>query len=141
MKIHPITTPAIIPAITTHPKFNTAFHQMNCPVATAINANRKIIKEVVSFNRLSPSSTDDMRFGIFTNFMISVTLTPSGGETIPPNKNPSANVNPGIKKLATSATESAVKKTTPNAKLPMTRLQRHSAFEEIVHAASYNNGG
>ncbi|MNR00545.1 hypothetical protein D3C85_1163190 [compost metagenome] len=43
--------------------------------------------------------------------------------------------------MATSATESADRKTTTKAKLVMIRRQRHISFHETVHAASYKRGG
>jgi len=84
---------------------------------------------------------EDILFGTFTNFNIAPALTASGGETMPPNKKPSAREKPGIIKLEPNATEIAVRKTTPNAKLPIIRRQRHNSFHDIDQAASYNNGG
>jgi len=60
-------------------------------------AKRKIIREEASFNKLSPSRMEDILFGTFTNFRMAPALTASGGETIPPNKNPRARENPGMK--------------------------------------------
>ncbi|MNL26149.1 hypothetical protein D3C87_1476610 [compost metagenome] len=80
-----------------HTKLPAASCQTNCPVAAAIIANRKMIKEEASFNKLSPSRIEANLFGTLTNFKIAPALTASGGETIPPNKKPKAKENPGIK--------------------------------------------
>src|SRR5688572_447899 len=138
---HPISKPTPTPPTTIQPKLSVASSQINCPVATATMAKRKIISDEASLSMPSPSSMDDMRLGTFTNFKIALALTASGGETIPPNKNPNANDIPGINVLATSATDSAVKNTTMNAKLVMMRRHLQSSFHEIANAASYNNGG
>lgn len=95
-----------------------------------------MISAEASLSKLSPYRMDDTRLGTLTNFRIAPVLTASGGETIPPNKNPKASEKPGIKALATNATDKAVKKTTTNAKLPMMRLHFHNSFPEIAHAAS-----
>ncbi|MNT29476.1 hypothetical protein D3C72_1652160 [compost metagenome] len=55
-----------------------------------------MIKEEASFNRLSPSKIAEVALGTFTNFIIAPVLTASGGDTMPPNRKPSASVNPGI---------------------------------------------
>ncbi len=93
----PIRIPIPAPPIHIHRKLRAASCQMNCPVATAIIAKRKIINDEASFSKLSPSRMEEYRFGIFTNFKIAPALTASGGETIPPNRKPSASENPGIK--------------------------------------------
>lgn len=68
-------------------------------------------------------------------------LTASGGDTIPPNKNPKANENPGIKELAKKATAVEVKNTTRKEKLPMILYHRFSPLNEIDQAASNKSGG
>ena len=78
-------------------KLFVASIQINCPVAAAIAANLKMIREEASFSKLSPSRIEDNLFGTFTNFKIAPELTASGGETIPPNRNPKAKENPEIK--------------------------------------------
>ena len=65
---------------------------------TAANANRNTINDDASFSRLSPSATLSKIFGTFTSRMMVVAEMASGGETIPPNKKPSASVKPGIKR-------------------------------------------
>src|SRR5690349_184689 len=134
MKIQPINTPMPTPPATIQLKLSPASYQINCPVATVISANLKMIKEDASLSKLSPSKIEEKRLGTFTNFKIAFALTASGGDTIPPNKNPSANVKPGMKLLATIATDNAEKNTTINAKLPIIRLQRQSSFQEIDQA-------
>ena len=64
-----------------------------------------------------------------------VAATASGGEMMPPSKNPSASVNPGITARATYATMSDVNATSPNASSPMGRRQRQKSFHEVVQAA------
>src|SRR4051794_4483604 len=65
----------------------------------------------------------------------------SGGDTIPPNINPSASVNPGISALETIATTKEVIITTGKAKLVTILRHRHNSFHEVAQAASYSNGG
>ena len=78
-------------------KLPAASIQINCPVAAAIVANLKMMSDEASFSKLSPSRIEANLFGTFINFKIAPELTASGGETIPPSKNPNAKENPGIK--------------------------------------------
>src|SRR5688572_5096309 len=114
---------------------------MNRPVSTAIKAKRNTIKLDASFNRLSPSTIEETLLGTFTYFSTDVADTASGGDTMPPSKNPNASVNPGMTALDTIATTNEVTMTIRKAKLDTTRRQRQSSFHEVAHAASYNNGG
>lgn len=107
----------------------------------AISEKRKMISDEASFNKLSPSSIDDIRLGTFTNFKIALALTASGGDTIPPSRKPNANEKPGIILLTTKATVIAVRKTTTKAKLPIMRRQRHNSFHDMAQAPSYKSGG
>ncbi len=141
MNSQPIASPMPTPPISIHPKLSTASIHMNWPVATANIANRKIINEDASLSKLSPSRMDVTRRGTFTNLRIALALTASGGETMPPNKNPIANDMPGRNILAAIATDVAVKNTTIKAKLEMIRRYFQSSFHEIAKAASYNKGG
>ncbi|MNY15821.1 hypothetical protein D3C86_1490540 [compost metagenome] len=125
-----------IPPKTIQPKFSAASCKINCPVPMVINANRKTIKLEASFNKLSPSSIEASLFGTFTNFNMAPTLTASGGDTMPPKRNPNASVNPGIKWLDTKATAKAVRNTIKKAKLPIILRQRQSSFQEVDQAAS-----
>ena len=97
IKINPISRPMPTPANIIHPKLRAASCHINCPVVTAAEANRKITNEEASLNKLSPSKMVAIRLGTFTNFRIEPALTASGGETIPPSKNPRAKDIPGIK--------------------------------------------
>ncbi len=65
----------------------------------------------------------------------------SGGEIIPPNKNPSANVKSGIIALETNATAAEVQTTNPNANKLIGRFNFQKSFHEVFHAAAYNKGG
>src|SRR6185503_10509064 len=65
----------------------------------------------------------------------------SGGDTMPPKRNPSARVNPGIRAYDAKATTQEVRITMGNAKLMITRLHLQNSFQEVCHAASYNSGG
>ena len=96
IKIHPNKIPIPTPPTTIHEKLIKALLKINCPVPIAIKANLKIISEEASFKRLSPSNIVDVVLEIFTNLVMASVLTASGGETIPPNKNPNPSVNPGI---------------------------------------------
>ncbi|MNE72615.1 hypothetical protein D3C80_1685730 [compost metagenome] len=96
-KIYASVSPIPTPPMHIQIKLPAASYHTNCPVAAAIIANRKIISEEASFSKLSPSRIEASLFGTFTNFRIAPALTASGGETIPPNKNPKAKENPGIK--------------------------------------------
>jgi hypothetical protein len=53
-------------------------------------ANLKIISEDASLSKLSPSRIDDNASWHFHEFENGTALTASGGETIPPSKNPIA---------------------------------------------------
>ena len=88
---------------------------------TAANANRNTINDEASLSRLSPSAILTRLFGTFTCRIIVVAEMASGGDTIPPNKNPSANVKPGIRAYDANATTHDVKITIGNAKLMITR--------------------
>ncbi len=70
-----------MPPTTIQEKSINASRKINCPVPTASSANLNIINEDASLSRLSPSSTAEVDFGIFTNFKIAPVLTASGGET------------------------------------------------------------
>ena len=75
-------------------------------------------------------------FGTLTRRIIVVAETASGGETIPPNRNPNAKVNPGISQCETSATTHDVIITIGKAKPVISRRQRQNSFHETCHAAS-----
>jgi hypothetical protein len=122
MNNQPTSRPIPPPPITIHKKLSVASSQMNWPVATANMANRKMIREDASLSKLSPSRIDVTRLGTFTNLRMALALTASGGDTIPPSKNPMANDIPGKNKFAAMATEQAVKNTTMNAKLEIILL-------------------
>jgi len=70
-----------------------------------------------------------------------VAETASGGDIIPPNKKPNANVKPGIRAVETKATTHEVMMTIGKAKLVMTLLHLQNSFHDIAQAASYNSGG
>src|SRR5688572_1709999 len=100
-----------------------------------------MISEEASFNRLSPSMILRTDLGTFTFRIIAVAETASGGEMIPPNKNPNAKVNPGIHALANNAITHDVRITIGKAKLMITRRHFQNSFQDVVQAASYNSGG
>ena len=95
-----------------------------------------MISELASLNKLSPSSTAEMRRGTFTNFIMAAADTASGGETMPPIKKPRATEKPGMNVLAIYPTTKAVINTTMKANEPMMRRQRQSSFHELATAAS-----
>src|SRR6478609_6395803 len=113
----------------------------NWPVMIAVNANRNTISEDASLSKLSPSAMVTMFLGTFTCFIMVVAETASGGETMPPSKKPSANVNPAIITWDTNATTQAVNITIGKAKLMITLLNFRNSFHETCQAASYNKGG
>ncbi|MNR31038.1 hypothetical protein D3C85_1485270 [compost metagenome] len=84
-----------IPAI--KKKSPTASCIEKVPLITATNANLNTISEEASFTRLSHSKIVSILLGTFIPLSTVAAATASGGEIIPPNKNPSAKVNPGIK--------------------------------------------
>src|SRR3954470_22414889 len=98
---------------------------------TAASANRNTMREEASFSRLSPSITARIDLGTFTWRMIVVAEIASGGEMIPPNKNPRASVKPGISLLETNAITQEVKITIGNAKLVMTLLHFQNSFHDV----------
>ena len=62
----------------------------------AANANLKTVSDAASFTKLSPSRMVSPLFGIFMPFNTDDAATASGGEMMPPNQKPSANVKPGM---------------------------------------------
>src|ERR1700753_1469744 len=100
-----------------------------------------MIRLEASFSRLSPSMMAESRRGTLILCKTEVADTASGGDTIPPSKKPSAIVQPGNTVLDTTATTSEVRMTIRQAKLLMTRLHRHSSFQDVYQAASYSSGG
>ena len=103
---------------------------------TAATANRNTISEEASFSRLSPSIIHTSDFGTFRSRMIVVAEMASGGEMMPPNKNPSANVKPGIRALDVSAMMHEVRMTIIKAKLLITLRHFQNSFHEVCQAAS-----
>lgn len=74
--------------------------------------------------------------GIFKCFKIDVAATASGGELIPPSKNPIATVIPGIILEERYATTMEVRKTKPKASPKIGLLNLRKSFHEVFHAAS-----
>src|SRR6478736_5786045 len=103
---------------------------------TAANANLNTINDEASLSRLSPSTILTRLFGTFTCRIMVVAEIASGGDTIPPNKKPSARVNPGISACAANATTQDVRITMGNAKLMITRLHFQNSFQDVCQAAS-----
>ena len=68
--------------------------------------------------------------------MIVVAEIASGGEIIPPSRNPNAHVKPGISELDTNAMTNDVMITIGNAKLVITRRHLQNSFHEICHAVA-----
>src|SRR4030095_1507260 len=120
----------------TRKKLIVASPKWNWPVMTAAKANRNTINDEASLRRLSPSAILTRLFGTFTWRMMVVAEMASGGETIPPKRNPSANVKPGIKAYDANATTQEVKITIGNAKLVITRRHFQNSFHDTCHAAS-----
>src|SRR5688572_18875797 len=79
--------------------------------------------------------------GTLTCRIIVVADMASGGDIIPPRRNPKARVKPGISAVETNATTQDVSITIGNAKLVITRLHLQNSFHEVCHAASYRSGG
>src|SRR6478609_11655210 len=115
--------PIATPIVTTRKKSVAAALKINLPVVIVAKANLKTIRLDESFNKLSPSAMLTNDFGTFTFLMIDVAEMASGGDTIPPNRNPMASVNPGIQALETKAITQDVTITIGKAKLNITRLQ------------------
>src|SRR5258706_5303826 len=125
----------------TRKKLPAAWEKKNCPVMTAINANRNTISDEASLRRLSPSITLTNTLGTLTWRRMVVAEIASGGDTIPPSRKPSASVKPGMIAYEAKATTQEVKITIGNAKLMMTRFHLQNSFHDICQAASYNKGG
>src|SRR6478609_867281 len=109
--------PIAKPIVTTRKKFVAAALKTNVPVVIAAKENLTTIRLDASFNKLSPSTMLINDFGTFTLLMIDVADTASGGDTVPPNRKPSASVNPGIQALETNAITQDVTITIGKAKL------------------------
>src|SRR5688572_5303418 len=103
---------------------------------TAANAKRNTISDDASFRRLSPSTTLTRILGTFTWRIMVVAEIASGGDTIPPKRNPRASVKPGIKAYDAKATTQEVRITIRNAKLVITRRHLQNSFQEVCHADS-----
>jgi hypothetical protein len=73
--------------------------------------------------------------------MIVVADMASGGDMIPPKRNPRANVKPGIKALDVNAITHEVRITIGNANPVITLLHFQNSFQDVCHAASYRSGG
>ena len=108
---------------------------------TATTANLNTINDAASFNKLSPSTILSIVLGAFTCRIIVVAEIASGGEMIPPKRNPNAKVKPGINALEKIAIAVDVNITIGNAKLIITLRHLQNSFQETCQAASYNNGG
>jgi hypothetical protein len=130
------TRPTTIPISVTTEKSTSALCQTNVPVSTAANANRKTIKLDASLIRLSPSRMATSLLGTLIPFKTDVAATASGGEMIPPSRNPRDKVNPGMSASDTNATTQEVIITRPKAKTVITLLHRQNSFHEVFHAAS-----
>ena len=107
----------------------------------AAKAKRNTIKEDASFNKLSPSTILKYDLGTFTFLIIVVAEIASGGETMPPKRNPRAIVKLGIIATEVNATTQEVMMTMGKAKLVITLLHFQNSFQDICQAASYNKGG
>src|SRR3954470_14477965 len=99
-------------------------------------ANRKTISEDASLSKLSPPIMLTNPFGAFTCFIMVVAEMASGGDTMPPNKNPNARVKPGIQAQDTTAITEEVRMTIGNAKLVITRRHFQNSFHDTCQAAS-----
>src|SRR5687768_206726 len=97
---------------------------------TAASANRKTINDEASLSRLSPSAMLTIDLGAPTCRIMVVAEIASGGEIIPPRRNPRASVKPGISAVDTKATTVAVRITMGNAKLVITLLHFQNAFHD-----------
>jgi hypothetical protein len=122
--------------IMTRKKLPAASWKWNCPVITVARAKRNTISDDASLSRLSPSIMLTNPFGTFTLRMMVVAEMASGGETIPPNRKPSANVKPGMQAWATKAITQEVSITIGNAKLVITRRHFQNSFQDTCQAAS-----
>ena len=80
-------------------------------------------------------------FGTSDCRRIEVAATASGGEIIPPSRNPSASVKPGISQFAVKATTHEVRITIGKAKPEIKLRQRQNSFHETCQDASYSKGG
>src|ERR1051325_6368129 len=104
-------------------------------------ANLKTISEDASLSRLSPSTMLTSPFGTFTCLMMVLAEMASGGDTIPPNKNPNAKVKPGMQAHETKAITVEVRITMGNAKLVITRRHFQNSFHDTCQAESNSRGG
>src|ERR1044071_3636228 len=107
----------------------------------AASAKRNTIKLDASLIRLSPSRIVTTRLGAFTPCNTEVAATASGGEIIPPNKNPRASEKSGMIALERNATAAEVKITNPKARREIGCFHFQNSCHEVFHAAAYNNGG
>src|ERR1700722_6617843 len=134
---NPMVRPTSAPPIVSHANTITPWPTVGVVLSTTIwTPNCKASSPVASFNRLSPSSKSTTRCGIPTLRAIEVAATASVGETTPPRRNPSCQVNPGSHHFAANATPNAVKNTSNTARLEIdTRLYLNS-LHDVCHAAA-----
>src|SRR5687768_14634728 len=116
-----MASPMNAPMMMTRKKSPAASTNTNWLVMTAAMANRKTTNEEASFSRLSPSAILTRSRGAFTFLMMLVAEMASGGDTMPPSKNPRASVKPGINALEKMATAQEVMMTIGKAKDMITR--------------------
>lgn len=136
-----MTNPTTTPINESTKNSETASLNTKWPVRIAANANLNTVSDAASFTKLSPSRIVKPLFGIFIPFNTDDAATASGGEMIPPNKNPNARVKSGIMLTEKYAIASDVKKVRPK---PIDKIERRhfqKLFQEVPQAASKSNGG
>ena len=107
----------------------------NAPVSTAATASLYSTRPEASFTRLSPSSTTTMRRGMFRRDRIAVAATASGGETMAPNTNATAQGMPGMRNFSVAPTASVVTMTRPMASMPIGRRLALKSRQDVSKAA------
>ena len=112
-----------------------------CPFTTMAIANSRAKSPVASFTKLSPSRTSTIRCGSPRRLAIDVAAIASVVATTAPNTKPSRQSKPLNTHRVVSATPSAVKPTSPNARSKMLTKLYLNSRQEVSQAAEYSNGG
>ena len=136
MKITVTSKPTPAPPSTIQRNESEACPRSNVPVTTAIKAKLNTIREDASLSMLSVSMMVDTLLGTFTYFIITLALTASVEDTMPPSRKPVESESPGISHTASNATDSAVRNTSKKEKLRITLHHCCISFTDTLIALS-----
>ena len=134
-KSRAIAVPTTMPPAATSTNWPVACTSENVPVSAATTANRYRTRPEASFTRLSPSIRVTIRRGTFMRDMIAVAATASGGETMAPNANATAQGSSGTSHLSVAATATVVAMTRPTARSEIEPRFARKSRQDVKSAA------